>query len=90
MLKFALLLAMQLAASAETRDRYRWNRLVDAILIVPVAYVCGDGKAVLELRLRPSLTVSAGVFAIVGDEARRRTNELSRRVAEAVCVGHDQ
>ncbi len=69
MLKFALLLAMQLAGSAETRDRYRWNRLVDAIPILPVAYVCADGKAVRELRLRPSLTVSAGVFAIFGDEA---------------------
>ncbi len=60
---------MQLAGSAETRDLYRWNRLLVVIPMVPVAHVCADGKAVRELRPRPSLTVVAGVFTIVGDEA---------------------
>ncbi len=60
---------MQLAGSKEIRDRYRWNRLIVAIATVSVARVCADGKAVREFRPRPSLTVSAGVFAIVGDYA---------------------
>ncbi len=79
-----------LSGSAEIRDRYRWNRLFVAIATVPVARVCAHGKAVREFRPRPSLTDSAGVFAIVGGRARRRTNEISRRVAEAVCACHDK
>ncbi len=75
MLKFALIfeqlqkyvrresgMAMQLAGSAETRDRYHWNRLVNAC-------VFADGKAVREFLSHPSLTVFAVVFAIFGDEA---------------------
>ncbi len=62
-------IAMQPAGSAETRDRYHWNRLVNAIPMVPVACVCADGKAVRESLSRPSLTAFTVVFAIVGDEA---------------------
>ncbi len=82
MLKFALIfeqfqkyvrresgIAMQLAGSAETRDRYHWNRLVNAIQWYPLHASALTRKAVREFLSRLPLTAFAVVFAIVGDEA---------------------